>query len=169
MTEIIVTKRCNLCVEMKPVAEFGINRASRDGLNNRCKSCVNARLREIRKTPKEKARMKAFARQHYSSPKGSEWWRNYRARIRGTPKRKARDAVRTAIKSGRLLAACKLACRNCGQPAAEYHHHQGYEREHWLHVIPLCSSCHKKADRSQVFEKGVIKEPVPAASPTTSH
>lgn len=32
-------KECTKCGDVKPVIEFGINRAARDGLNSRCKPC----------------------------------------------------------------------------------------------------------------------------------
>ncbi len=59
---------------------------------------------------------------------------------------KARIAVGRLIQSGKLPRADALICAHCQLVcAAEYHHFNGYEPEHWLDVVPLCIPCHKKA------------------------
>lgn len=59
-----------------------------------------------------------------------------------TPERRARTAVNRAVRAGKLPRASTLAC-SCGKPAREYHHHNGYAREHYLDVIAVCAFCHK--------------------------
>lgn len=61
-------------------------------------------------------------------------------------RRKARTAVMHAVERGDIPPAKELDCAHCGQPALEYHHFLGYERNHWLDVIPLCHPCHTEAD-----------------------
>jgi len=65
-------------------------------------------------------------------------------RIRHPEQRKAKDAVNYAIKTGRLIRPDTLQCHYCPAQAKQYHHHKGYEHEHWLHVIPVCLKCHGK-------------------------
>lgn len=55
---------------------------------------------------------------------------------------RARQAVRLAVKEGRLPRVSTLACADCGARAHHYHHHRGYQPENHLSVEPLCRSCH---------------------------
>lgn len=60
--------------------------------------------------------------------------------------RKAHKAVAYAVKSGKFPPAWTMVCEHCQEAlAAEYHHHKGYEPEHKLDVIALCTECHGKA------------------------
>ena len=59
-------------------------------------------------------------------------------------RRKARDAITTVIRNGKLPKAKSLLCYYCSKPAQQYHHWHGYEPEYWLDVIPVCMDCHKK-------------------------
>lgn len=60
---------------------------------------------------------------------------------------RAGQAVYRAVRAGKLSPVRTLLCAKCGNPAKEYHHHNGYGREHWLDVVPLCIPCHVRADR----------------------
>ena len=63
-------------------------------------------------------------------------------------KRAARAAVYRATTSFRFPPANTLVCEVCGEAlAAHWHHHLGYEREHWLDVIAVCKECHGAAHR----------------------
>jgi len=77
------------------------------------------------------------------SPKGRIVQR--RKYLRHPLENKARSVVGYAIRSGKLPKACYLQCHCCGTQAKEWHHHKGYEPQHWLDVIPLCIICHKKS------------------------
>lgn len=57
----------------------------------------------------------------------------------------ARAAVYRAVRAGKMPPVNSLTCQECGNPATGYHHHNGYDKEHWLDVIPLCTACHIKA------------------------
>ena len=54
----------------------------------------------------------------------------------------ANQKVRQAVVMGQLPKIKTLTCVDCGAQAAHYHHHNGYEPEHWLDVVPLCRTCH---------------------------
>lgn len=66
-------------------------------------------------------------------------------RLKYPEKFKARNFVNNNIAKGRLERAKNLTCAHCGKQASDYHHHNGYSREHWLDVIPLCRPCHVMA------------------------
>lgn len=57
----------------------------------------------------------------------------------------AHQAVKRAIETGKLPPIDSVICADCGEAQAEeYHHTNGYEKEHWLDVTPLCLACHGK-------------------------
>lgn len=61
----------------------------------------------------------------------------------------AHQAVKRAIETGKLPPIDSVICADCGEAKAEeYHHTNGYEKEHWLNVTPLCLSCHGKTRRT---------------------
>lgn len=68
---------------------------------------------------------------------------------------KAHNAVASAVKKGKLVAAKELRCSVCKQPAYDYHHYLGYEEKNWLKVKPLCKPCHQKA--SHDFDAIILK------------
>ena len=57
---------------------------------------------------------------------------------------RAHAAVKTAITEGALPAPTGLACADCAGRAYAYHHHRGYDPQHWLDVVALCGSCHAR-------------------------
>lgn len=57
---------------------------------------------------------------------------------------RARKAVRQAVESGKIPSPKTVSCVDCGNSAKDYHHYNGYEKEHYLDVVPLCTSCHAK-------------------------
>lgn len=73
-----------------------------------------------------------------------EWYEQNRERLK--PRQKARDAVMIAVRSRRIPRPDELSCTGCGKPGQQYHHYLGYEREHWLDVIPVCRRCHRSFD-----------------------
>lgn len=65
------------------------------------------------------------------------------------PKRAAQTAVNAAVAVGLIPRITTRKCQTCGAPAKHYHH-ENYDREKWLEVIPLCRRCH--------FEKHTKKQ-----------
>lgn len=57
------------------------------------------------------------------------------------------SAVRKAVLAGELPNIKTLVCADCGAPACDYHHYNGYEPEHLLDVVPLCRKCHRNRHR----------------------
>jgi len=59
---------------------------------------------------------------------------------------RARAAVNSAVRAGKMVPAKFLHCVRCENEAAEYHH-WSYLPEHRLEVIPLCKQCHVETYR----------------------
>lgn len=53
-------KRCPRCNELKPVSEFGKNRAARDGLQGYCKTCYAEYMRKYNKKRNQMAQMRWY-------------------------------------------------------------------------------------------------------------
>ena len=135
------TKQCKKCGTTKSISEFYKNRSSKDGLSAWCKICHNADVKRYEKTE----RGKAVKKRYVQSKKG-------KAIRRATQKRfnehypnyeKARHAVNHAIESGKIQKASSYKCKYCPKQAAQYHHWHGYEPEHWLDVVPVCTQCNQ--------------------------
>ena len=109
-------KWCWKCKSWLQRELFNIDKSRTDGLFATCQSCHRVKVRKKRKN---------------AAP--SIYIQN-----------KATNAVRTAIRQGRISKPSKLPCFYCGKRAAEYHHYLGYERTHWLSVRATCRRCHRK-------------------------
>lgn len=70
----------------------------------------------------------------------SKWQKEYRRR--NPEQQKARDAVKCAIRNGKLTRG---PCEFCGErDDVQAHHHNGYDEAHRLDVKWLCRTCHNK-------------------------
>lgn len=78
-----------------------------------------------------------------SRERHAERLREYNRKQIGTLKRLARQAVTRATSTNRIPNIKTLNCSACGRQANEYHHNKGYEKKHWLDVVPMCHRCHK--------------------------
>ena len=65
-------------------------------------------------------------------------------------KTKARNAVRDAIRMGKLIRP--VICESCPKKGKSEAHHWSYKEEHWLDVNWLCTDCHKTLHQS--YEEG---------------
>lgn len=172
MSEQIITKRCPRCKEIKSLSEFYKCRTTKDGHQSYCKICLTKRNTERDQSQKGKAMRKRYR----ESKKGREVQkcaqRKYRQSQHGKEKRKssretkkykiwekqynlkhnervqAKNAVAHAIRTGKLIRPDSLQCSFCPKTAKQYHHHKGYEPEHWLDVVPVCFYCHSHIPKS---------------------
>jgi len=155
-------KQCTKCKESKSLEEFHNHAGRPEGKADWCKPCARAyksrpetlaRQRERRQLPENKVKQQQYwqtdaykesQRNYRQSKKGKAGSKKYHARRRRLyPERiKAKDAVHNAIRDGRLTPVGELPCCGCGKQA-EHYHHESYEPEHRLDVIPFCESCHK--------------------------
>lgn len=111
---------------------------------------------QYRTRPERRIAARAAVAKHRKTEKGKAAQRAYNtndaARARhallrnaNRPMRLAHKAVTLAIYHKTLPKASECACTHCEKTAGDYHHHNGYDEQHWLDVIPLCKSCHRLA------------------------
>lgn len=96
---------------------------------------------QYRRTERNKQSQKAYAQ----TPKGKANRRKCgRKTAQKYPERnRARDAIKYAVRKGRLPRVRTQKCQMCEKTAQVYHHYLGYAIEHRLDVIPLCYIHHK--------------------------
>jgi hypothetical protein len=128
--ETIAMKRCAKCNKEKHEQEFGKDSKRNDGLRCYCRHCTSIIDKEWRASNPEKYK-KMFT-------EGKK-----RMTQKYPMKRKARTAVNNAVRDGIIPKVGTLQCVECDTVAEQYHHHNGYDKQHWLDVIPVCRGCHK--------------------------
>lgn len=139
-------KRCRVCNEVLPLDSFYDGGTTRDGKRSECKPCFNRDIMERRKTTHGHAVFIRAKRKYNARPesrqKHTEYMRNVRATGRWYQQENARKRLWDAVRRNGFPRPTEHKCADCGQPAQEYHH-ESYEREHWLDVVPLCRECHR--------------------------
>lgn len=75
-------KRCSVCKEEKPLSDFSVRRASRDGLSYFCRSCGWARAREWRARNRDRHRASVKVWQAENKARVNERSRAWRERNR---------------------------------------------------------------------------------------
>ncbi len=140
---------CPGCITFLPFEAFTKNRAEADGLNYRCRRCVaEADIRRyVNRSPGQvEARRECHRRWRESRTPEQCLAKAEVCRVRetGDPKHNAQKAIRYLLKAGALPVARDCTCVNCGDGAAHYHHHLGYEPEHRLDTVLLCNRCHQR-------------------------
>ena len=168
MSDAIKTKECSKCKEIKEVSEFykchGICKyciylshqepeyKAYQSKYRKTNSCKQSQAKH-HKTQKYKDTQKRF--------KKSEKYRIYMIKYRQTEAykignykkqrryatlfpeiRAVHQAIHRVVKSGRLPDPTKLVCIYCGNKAKQYHHPNGYDKEHRFDVVPTCYKCH---------------------------
>lgn len=143
------TKVCSKCKTEKPLEEFHKNRSKKDGLNCWCKGCLNTCNTVRRRTREGKAKQKEYDQ----SEKGRSAHKvaDKRNRDKYPEKVKARCAVKSAVRAGRLLPVKDLCCVYCGREAVFYHHWHGYKEQQWLNVVPACHKC-DRAEHTKIIK-----------------
>ncbi len=161
-------KKCLACGAIKLLDDFYNDKSRFGGKTSKCKGCAQeyrrspaARARErLRQcTPKWRAyqrqwcrdnpgRIKANKDRYRQSGRGRNTQRRYdeNYRCQNREVKRAHYAVSDAIRDKGFPTANTQKCRGCGQQATCYHH-ESYEREHRLDVIPLCNLCHSLCHR----------------------
>lgn len=123
------------------------NKRHRSGDKHKARRNSRERAR-YRSDAKYRAAMQAAARYFGNTAAGRAARNRAGAKYRAANelKIKARAMVNHRIASGKLPAPDSLNCTRCGGRAQEYHHHRGYKRPEWLHVVPVCKLCHEILD-----------------------
>lgn len=130
-------KVCRKCEKSKPLSDFPAN-------NPRCKECVNAANRASYRRHRD-SRLEAtrdYRRENLESVRAM-WRESAKSKSNTSNEARARGTVSDAVRNGKLPPAWSMVCDGCQEAqAAEWHHHNGYEREHWLDVVARCLDCH---------------------------
>jgi hypothetical protein len=127
-------KYCKDCGKGKPLSQFNKHPKTKDGFNNRCKSCQS----EYNRAYFERNRDKLLEYKHRwnTSDKGKQ------AMAREYQKYKVKHFVRLEVK--KALASGKLVkpehCERCNRQVALAGHHNDYSKP--LQVEWLCRKCH---------------------------
>lgn len=161
MSEIIISKKCCSCKQIKNISEFWKCCTRKDGLQTVCKNCQRIIAKKYAQSDKGRIVFKKAQNQFKHSIKGkitieknrskylkTKNGRAYRLRNAHIYKKRypkkfvAIQKVHSAIKSGKIPHISKMFCF-CSKKAREYHHYLGYSPEHWFDILPLCYKCHK--------------------------
>lgn len=119
-------KKCTICEKWKFIDEFNKDKSRADGYSSRCKPCSTAifRIKSMNTHPRQVRR--------------------------DGDKIQARSRINIDITNGLRPDPNSLYCSLCGHKGNdrrhEYHHVQGYEKEHHYDVLPLCTKCHHKIE-----------------------
>lgn len=156
-------KVCNRCGEPRELADFDRDARNPDGRTGTCKVCRREAVRAKTADPdgredrlaKQRNRSRRYAagnreavlaaKRRYNATEASrDGKRAYNRKYRKAQPEKvrARLAVAYAVRVGKMPAARDRRCHVCGEPAAHYHHHNGYAPEHKLDVVPVCVTHH---------------------------
>ena len=149
-------KVCSRCGETKSIKDFYVRKKGlRAGqVRSSCKMCEAASHAEYRRAnPTKDAEYKFANRERYTHLEAKRRASNRKAfngymadyRERRPELQAAHNAVNNAVRAGRFPPISSRVCASCGAQAEHYHHHNGYDEEHRLDVIPLCVSCHEEA------------------------
>jgi hypothetical protein len=149
MTEQCSQILCKRCGQVKPITDYPRKTRDKHGYSlSACKTCANARRlisnreahRAIAKTEAHRERQRNYQRAHP------------RRRVLNPLKRHAREAVREALRTGRIVKPRN--CQDCGAQKRLDGHHADYSLP--LKVEWLCASCH--GVRHRIEHKDAIKQ-----------
>ena len=134
-------RTCAVCKMEKPLTDFYRDRGSPLGRKYRCKQCDRAASSRWKKGDgiewcrnHHRTRTKTEARRALMRRSGE------RQRLKFPERKAAYDAVRYALKTGKLK---REACSRCGSEDKAEAHHEDYARK--LDVTWLCQPCHNEA------------------------
>ena len=134
-----MTKCCPECGKEKRIDDFSRDNRRTDGRCRRCKSCQAEYYRQWREGRRElDAQRQRDWREANPDKLASQ---TLRSRERNPEKHRARNAIKNAVRDGRVLKPS--GCEDCRRPFldAELHaHHDDYGRP--LDVTWLCRPCH---------------------------
>lgn len=131
-------KTCNTCGTDKPVDQFGLRAASKDGLSAKCKQCQKEYDKKRANAPHRVASRKAYIRTETGKAahnKATKKWLDNNSK-----KRQAHIAVGNAIRDGKLKREEKCQLCDCGVNLEAHHDDYAYP----MIVRWLCPACHNK-------------------------
>lgn len=149
----VTTKTCSLCKTTYPASleYFHRDKRIRGGLKAACKNCTNQKQGDFRTKHPEK--LLEYTKRYHVRHSQELVARSREWQQANPQKRHAQDAVHSAVRAGKIQRATSLTCVHggvrCKGAATGYHHHRGYDKEHWLDVIPVCSPCHVELEKGK--------------------
>ncbi len=136
--------------EPQPIDSFRKDVRYGGGFRCQCKDCEAGYY--ARRSQTTAGRSRSAKRQtRYRKTKKFKLLNAARYAGRNKEQSRARNFVNKQIFRGMFPRASKQACATCGNPAQMYHHHNGYDIEHRMAVIPLCFVCHKAQHASACY------------------
>jgi hypothetical protein len=139
--EHIDGKACSKCKEHKPLSAFNVRKASKDGLQPRCKHCDNLLAKQYRQDNIETTREKDRARGKEAARLRATGVLNRRYRAKHKDRGKANAALNHAIRDGKIFRWPVCAVWDCNREKPDAHH-ADYSRP--LAVTWLCRVHHKQ-------------------------
>ena len=135
-------KTCSKCGLSKSREDFHKDSSRKDGLRSNCKKCACLSTQEYRDTDAGKIAIAKAKKKYRGSKKGKAtiYAHDRRHKRDSKEKIKARDAVKYALRTGKLK---KEPC-HCGETKVQAHH-EDYSKP--LKVEWLCIKHHKKLHR----------------------
>jgi hypothetical protein len=134
-------KPCIYCRQVKPLSEFYVHSAMRDGHLNVCKPCKRAYARRYSKT--DAGKINAIKRQR--TDRRHRWQNEYRKKRLGMSpeKYRARNVMSAALRDGKIHKEpiCEFPGCSCSVVQG---HHEDYSRP--LDVRWLCFKHHRQRD-----------------------
>lgn len=130
-------KKCSTCKEILPLSMFCKRQKAKDGLQWYCRECDRKYCLKWR----EKHRDVMRAQYRKSDQKRKEKANKYRREVVSRLKKTAREAVKYAVRVGKLKKPDH--CSFCAvKPTKIEGHHTDYSKK--LEVIWLCGVCHMR-------------------------
>lgn len=133
------SKICFKCGTAKELSEFYRHPMMADGHLGKCKSCTKKDVMEHRE--KNLERIQAYDRERGKLPHRKAQLLSLAKRPEAKEKTRASQAVKNAVRDGRLK---RQPCHVCGASKVEGHH---THYSHYLEVIWLCRSHHVQLHR----------------------
>lgn len=147
---------CCRCERWRSESEFHRDKRKLNGLDSRCRECrpivaaeyYRRRNKEAERVTSNKWRaanrkkVRRLDRERYQRHRDEIKADRKEYRRKNPEKIKAQLAVNHAVRSGKLRRPAY--CEICGARSEHIEgHHDSYDRDRWLVVTWLCSSCHK--------------------------
>ena len=148
---------CSRCHIEKPLADFYSDKKGKNGLQAQCKECTKLRMMHWYDHNREIVIQKVTERAQANPSSRTKY--NTRKRAETPPEvQYARAKVNREVLAGRLFRP--TICAQCGITPKKIvgHHHNGYDSDHMLDVIWLCTPCHLRA-HGMVRSRVVVRRP----------
>jgi hypothetical protein len=137
-------KVCIKCGVPKPLAEFYSHPRMADKRFNKCKECAKVDAKQNYADQRPKFHRYEQERNRTASRRAQRRRAGKLHRERNPDKAKARDALKNAVRDGRVV---RQPCVHCGSNKAQGHH-TDYSKP--LEVVWACFKCHREREHGQV-------------------